>query len=633
MNVLVVDDNDINRKLLRVMLTAEGHKTVERANGLEALDSLERSQFDVLISDILMPGMDGYRLCYEIRRNQKLRNIPIIIYSSTYTSPADEQVALKAGADRFISRPAPASVLLDALKTVSASRKASAEPPAAPVEPQILKEYSERLVWKLEERNVELERTRTRLSEANEELRRVNESLERDISERKRAEEQVRHLAFHDALTGLPNRLLFTDRATVALNRARRRRRKLAAFFLDLDRFKVINDSLGHSVGDELLRGVAERLQTCIRKEDTVARLGGDEFILLVTGISSLEDAATLAQKIVEAIRAPFRVGDRELFVTTSVGVSVYPSDGEDADSLVRNADAAMYRAKEQGRDTYQLCTPGLHLESVGRLGLEDQLRHALQNEEFLLHYQPIVDVRSGRIPEAEALLRWKAEPATLRPYELISLAENCSLIIPISRWVLQNACAQIAAWQSSGSFRLRVGVNLSARHFQQPDLAGEISRTLERAGASAEFLDVEITESSAMQNLEESARVLRRLKELGVRISLDDFGTGYSSLSLLKRLPIDRIKIDQSFVRNVTRDPEDAAIVGAVIAMAHRLNLLVVAEGVETREQLEYLRKQGCDHTQGYLFSHALAASELEQFIRSAGESDSPLRDLLFSR
>jgi diguanylate cyclase (GGDEF)-like protein len=633
MNVLVVDDNETNRKLLRVTLAAEGHKTVERANGLEALESLERSKFDAVISDILMPGMDGYRLCYEIRRNQRFKSIPIIIYSSTYTSPGDEQVALKAGADKFISKPAPKEVLLEALKDLASTPRSPGAEVAAPgMEPDLLRQYSERLVWKLEERNLELEAAWADLVEENEDLHKANEALEKDVSERKRVDEQVKHLAFHDPLTGLPNRLLFNDRLAMALNQARRYQRRVATFFLDLDGFKAINDSLGHSIGDELLRSVAERLRTCLREEDTVARLGGDEFIFLVSSILSAEDAAIVAQKILDKIRPPFHLDGRELFVTASIGVSIYPSDGRDPEALVRSADAAMYQAKEEGRDTYQICTPGMSIQSVERLALENRLRHALAEDKFLLHYQPIVDLRSGRILEVEALLRWQAELGLVPPREFIPVAENSGLIVPISQWVLRSACGQAAGWRSTEESPLGVSINLSARQFQQPDLVGEVSRALEEAGLPAECLDLEITETNAMQDVEHSASVLRRLKDLAVHISLDDFGTGYSSLSYLRRLPIDRIKIDQSFVHNATDDPDDAAIVAAVIAMAHRLKLIVVAEGVETAEQLAFLRDQDCDRMQGYLFSHPLPASELEGLLRGGRELASPLQRLLFS-
>jgi len=438
-----------------------------------------------------------------------------------------------------------------------------------------------------------------------------------DITERKRAEEQVKHLAFHDALTGLPNRLLFNDRLAIALAQARRSGEKLVTLFLDIDRFKVINDSLGHAAGDELLRRVAERLQASVRAGDTVARLGGDEFIILLTRISSEENAAKVAAKFLQSVRNPFSVQERNVFITTSVGVSMYPNDGLDPETLIQNADVALYRAKEEGRDNYQLYAPAMNDRALQRLSLENRLREALPNEELILHYQPIVDVRSGRVCGAEALLRWRhPELGLLSPSEFITLAEISGLIVPIGHWVLKTACAQVREWQAMGYPHLRVSVNLSPRQFQQAKLVSQVTGSLAASGIDAGSLDLEITESSAMQNAELTINTLLELKRLGVAISLDDFGTGYSSLNYLKRFPIDRVKLDQSFVRDMTRNPEDAAIVRAVISMAHTLKLVVVAEGVETEEQLAFLRHHRCDEIQGFLFSPPVEAVEFQRLL-----------------
>jgi diguanylate cyclase (GGDEF)-like protein/PAS domain S-box-containing protein len=439
-----------------------------------------------------------------------------------------------------------------------------------------------------------------------------------DITERKRAEDQVKHLAFHDALTGLPNRLLFNDRLTMALAQAHRSRQKLATIYLDLDRFKVINDSLGHTVGDELLRRVADRLRLCIREEDTIARLGGDEFILLVPRLSSEEDVETVGQKILAAIRLPFRIDDREFFLTTSIGISVYPEDGIDSETLVQNADTAMYRAKERGRDNYQLYSPAMNPGAIDRLSLENRLRQALTNGELVLFYQPVLDLRDGHIRGAEALLRWRhPEKGLLKPADFITLAEISGLITPIGRWVLKSACEQIREWKAMGHPRLTVSINLSPRQFQQVDLVGEVATTLSASELEAGSLDLEITESSAMENPQLAISTLWELRKLGVGISMDDFGTGYSSLNYLKKFPIDRLKLDQSFVRDVVAKPEDAAIVRAVINMAHTLQLVVVAEGVENEEQLAFLRQQRCDEMQGFLFSPAIEAAEFEKLLR----------------
>jgi diguanylate cyclase (GGDEF)-like protein/PAS domain S-box-containing protein len=444
-----------------------------------------------------------------------------------------------------------------------------------------------------------------------------------DITKRKEAEEQIKNLAYHDALTGLPNRLLFNDRLSVAVAQAHRQGYRLAIFFLDVDRFKVINDSLGHSLGDRLLQGVARRLQSSVREGDTVARLGGDEFILLLPALNRTEDVAKVAEKILDSLKLPFRLEGRELYVTASMGISLYPDDGGDAEALIKNADTAMYRAKEQGRDNYQLYTPAMNATAVERLALENSLRKAMARDEMELVYQPLLDLGTGRVHGVEALLRWRhPERGLLLPSEFLPLAEITGLILPIGPWVLRTACARARVWQDLGHPHLTVAVNLSARQFQQPDLVAQVKRALEETGLAPRCLDLEITETNAMQNAEAAIHTLRELKTLGVRISIDDFGIGYSSLNYLKRLPIDTLKIDQSFVRDITSDPDDAAIATAVIALAHTLKLRVVAEGVETQEQLAFLAARHCDRMQGYLFSRPLPPQECGEFLGRTGRT-----------
>ncbi len=428
---------------------------------------------------------------------------------------------------------------------------------------------------------------------------------------------EIEHLAYHDALTGLPNRPLFIDRLIVGLAQAARNERHLAVFFLDLDRFKDINDSLGHSTGDQLLKEAADRIRHCVREGDTVARFGGDEFTLLVPNIDNVDDAAKIAQKIIETLKIPFFINDRELFVTTSVGVSIYPNDGADPETLVRNADTAMYRAKDQGRDNYQLYAPAMNARALERLALETMLRKALSQKELVLYYQPLVNVATRSIDGLEALIRWRhPELGLLSPANFISVAEMSGLIIPIGEWVLRTACKQVRAWHRRLDHPITIAVNLSARQFQAPDLVGQVRRALDESGLPPECLELEITESSAMQNSDNTIYTLRELKGLGVRIAMDDFGTGYSSLNYLKRFPIDTLKLDQMFVREVLTEQSDAAIVSAVIAMSHSLDLVVVAEGVETEAQFEFLRSQGCDRIQGFLYSAPLAAEQLEKYL-----------------
>jgi diguanylate cyclase (GGDEF)-like protein len=438
---------------------------------------------------------------------------------------------------------------------------------------------------------------------------------EREASEL--ATVEIEHLAYHDALTGLPNRPLFMDRLIVAVAQAHRANQRLAVFFLDLDRFKDINDSLGHSIGDQLLKEVAERIRRCVRDGDTVARFGGDEFTLLVPRIETVEEAAKTAQKILETLKIPFFIHDRELFVSTSIGISIHPIDGTDPETLVRNADTAMYRAKDQGRDNYQLYAPAMNARALERLALENMLRKAVAQKELVLYYQPLVDVNSRAIIGLEALIRWNhPELGLLSPAHFISVAEVSGLIIPIGQWVLMTACRQLKVWHRKLDHRITMSVNLSARQFSQPDLVDQVRRAIDESGIDPRCLELEITESNAMQNADNTIYTLRDLKALGVRIAMDDFGTGYSSLNYLKRFPIDTLKLDQMFVRDVTTDASDAAIVSAVITMAHSLRLTVVAEGVETEQQFAFLQEKGCDKIQGYLYSAPFAADELEPYL-----------------
>jgi diguanylate cyclase (GGDEF)-like protein len=430
-----------------------------------------------------------------------------------------------------------------------------------------------------------------------------------------KAASEKEHLAYHDPLTGLPNRGLCLDRLQQALAQAERHRYKIAVLFIDLDRFKEINDSLGHSTGDALLRIASRRIRDSVRASDTVARLGGDEFAVILHIIGRVEDACRVAQKIIDALREPFILAGHELTVTTSVGIAVYPLDGEDADALMRSADTAMYRAKQQGRDGYQLYTPAMNSRALEKLELENRLRKALRNGELCLYYQPLVDMKSGVVFGAECLIRWQhPELGLLPPDRFIPTAEASGLIVPIGNWVLREACRQAKTWQTRGH-ELVVSVNLSPRQFQQPDLAGQVRAALQEAELEGRWLELEITENSAMQDLQASVRILRELKSIGVRISIDDFGTGYSSLSYLKNFPVDTLKLDQSFVRDITR-PQDAAIASGIISMAHNLDLKVVAEGVETEGQFHVLRHNACDRLQGFLFSHPLPVDGFDRFM-----------------
>jgi diguanylate cyclase (GGDEF)-like protein/PAS domain S-box-containing protein len=444
-----------------------------------------------------------------------------------------------------------------------------------------------------------------------------------DITDRKVAEQKIEYHAYHDELTGLPNRVLFKDRLTIALGQARRFRRCVAVMFLDLDQFKFVNDTLGHSAGDQLLWGVGERLSNAVRDEDTVARLGGDEFTLLLNDLNGEHDAVTIAQKILQTIAQPFLLEGQELYLTTSIGIAVYPGDGDDAETLLKNADAAMYRAKELGRNTYQLCTPEMNRRAMERLNLQRALRRALDREEFEVHYQPIVTLENGTLVALEALIRWNhSERGLIDAAEFIDAAEEMRLLMGIGEWVLAVSAARMKEWQKISEQPIRLAVNLSTRQFQHRDIVRGLEGALRESHLDPASLAVEISETTAMMNVDLTLDVLRRIKATGARIWLDDLGTGQSSLRHLKRWPLDRIKIDHSFVREVPDDPSDAAIVSAVIAMAHALGLKVIAEGVETQPQLEFLRQQDCEEVQGHLVSRPLPPEGISELLRRITES-----------
>jgi diguanylate cyclase (GGDEF)-like protein/PAS domain S-box-containing protein len=443
----------------------------------------------------------------------------------------------------------------------------------------------------------------------------------RDVTERKRTEERLSYLAQYDPLTGLPNRTLFRDRLRSAIARAKREDRLVAVMFLDIDRFKDINDTLGHLTGDGVLQSVATLLKENLRSADTIARLGGDEFTVIIESISHIDQVGTIAEKMLRAFSQPMMAAGQEIYVTASIGIAVRTADVDDVDELLKHADIAMYHAKQEGRNNYQFYSESIHGKSPEQLSLEGKLRRAVERQEFVLMYQPQVNIASGRVVAAESLLRWQSPDLGLVPPDrFIPLAEETGLIVPIGEWVLQTACAQNKAWQEAGLPPIVISVNLSPRQFRQKNLLDAVVALIRDSRLDARFLELEITESMVMHRPEEVTVMLSRLDDIGVRLAIDDFGTGYSSLSYLKRFPVHKLKIDQSFVRDITTDRDDAAIVSAVVAMARSLELLVVAEGVETREQLAFLEKLNCDEYQGYFFSRPVPADEFaELLVRNA--------------
>jgi diguanylate cyclase (GGDEF)-like protein len=435
--------------------------------------------------------------------------------------------------------------------------------------------------------------------------------------QRQQTEAMMRYQAYHDLLTDLPNRTLFNDRLAVALASASRSSEQLAVMFLDLDRFKTINDTLGHTVGDSLLQNVSQRLIATLREGDTVARWGGDEFTILLPQITHVDDVSKAAQRVIQALEQPFCLEEHELYITPSIGIAIYNTDGDDAETLIKHADAALYQAKQMGRNNYRFFTPAMSAEAPELLALEQSLRRALEREEFLLHYQPQINIKTGKIVGMEALLRWQhPEMGLVSPKIFMPVAEESGLIVPIGEWVLRTACTQNRAWQEQGLLPICIGVNLSARQFHQPNLAEMIARVLQETGLDPQYLDLEVTETTAVQDVEFTKSVLQEMHRIGVNISMDDFGTGYSSLSHLKQFPLNTLKIDQSFVQDVTANTRDAHIVTAVITMARGLNLSVIAEGVETLAQLDFLQTNDCEHAQGYLFSRPVVVSEAAKLL-----------------
>ncbi len=441
----------------------------------------------------------------------------------------------------------------------------------------------------------------------------------RDVSLARAMAAEMTHSAQHDFLTGLPNRMLLNDRVNQAIGMVPRHAKKIGVLFLDLDGFKHINDSLGHPTGDKLLQSIAKRLVDCVRSSDTVSRQGGDEFVVLLSEMEQSEDAAISARRILQAVAEAHNIGEHELHVTTSIGVSVYPDDGDDAETLIKNADTAMYQAKENGRQSYQFFRPAMNVRAVERQSIEENLRRALERQEFSLHYQPIVNLRTGEISGAEALIRW-SHPVRgpVPPAHFIPVAEDCGLILPIGRWVLREACKQARKWLDAGLPLKTIAVNISSMEFRDEKFLASVFATLTETGLDPKALELELTESVLMKRAESAASVLKTLRASGVHIAVDDFGTGYSSLSYLRKFPIDALKIDQSFVRQITSAPDDTTIVTAVISMGRSMNLRVVAEGVETAQELAFLQAHLCDEAQGYYFSRPVLPEQFAKLLKT---------------
>lgn len=575
--ILIIDDEPVIRNVLCSVLR-EGYACTEAGSAEEALSLLRSEQFDLVISDINMGGMSGLEMIPHVHTATP-NTVVMMISGENGIETAIE--ALRVGAFDYLVKP------FDVQHVEAAVRRA-------------LDHHSLLEAKHLHENHLEeLVKQRT---------------------------EELNHQANHDSLTDLPNRILFEDRLTQAVVHAGRHQQKVAMLFLALDRFKKVHDTLGHALGCRLLRGVAERLTGCVHKGSTVARFEGDEFAMLLTHSdgTEIEDVVETIYQVNESFKVPFILDGNEVFITTSIGISLYPDDGRDAPTLLKNAGAALYRAKEQGGNNYQFYTADMNAKALRRLVLEGNLRRALERSEFEVYYQPQLDMSTGQIVGMEALVRWRhPELGLISPIEFIPLAEDIGLIIPLGEWVLRTACAQSKSWQDEGLGPVSLSVNLSARQFQQANLFDVVAQILLETKIDPHYLELELTESSIMKNAEAAVMTLSTLKVLGVRISIDDFGTGYSSLAYLKRLPLDVLKIDSSFVRDVTSNPDDAILVEAIITLAHNLRLKVIAEGVETPEQLEFLSQLRCDEWQGYLYSKPLPAEAFRKLLLKGGSAN----------
>lgn len=612
-HVLIVDDKEENLYYLQALLSGNGYLVDGAHHGAEALVKARQKPPIMIVSDLLMPVMDGYTLLRYWKADPKLKNIPFIVYTATYTEPEDERLALSLGADAFILKPCEPEDFLARFSDVLARDTVASPELPAPVsssESDRLKDYSVILIRKLEEKTLQLQE--------------ANEILQKDIARRKEAEDKIQHLAYYDLLTNLPNRRLLIDRLQHTLAVSARHHNHGAVLFIDLDHFKTLNDTKGHSVGDMLLVEVAKRLKSCMRSGDTLARLGGDEFVVILQDLSEDESQAAIqaesaCAKIIAAINQPFHLESYLYHSSTSIGVCLFRNQEITVDELLKRADIAMYQAKNAGRNTSRFYDPTMQAALEARAALESDLRIAIQEKQFKLFYQMQVD-HAGNVHGAEALTRWQhPQKGLVQPLQFIPLSEETGQILAIGQWVLDTACAQIKAWEKHPLTRnLQIAINVSACQFHDPDFVDQVSETLKRHKIKPGKLKFELTESLVLDNVEEAVIKMQALKTLGVGFSMDDFGTGFSSLSYLTKLPLDQLKIDQSFTRNMCMNDRDAVVVQTIIGMANNLGIEVIAEGVELEEQRAFLEKHHCNLCQGYLFSEPLPLEQFEAKLQS---------------
>jgi diguanylate cyclase (GGDEF)-like protein len=691
--ILLVDDDVMVRLMAAEALIASGFEVMEAADGEQALELFDRHEFSLVLLDVSLGGIDGFEVCRQLRERPHGRSLPIIMLTGMDDTHSIDS-AYSLGATDFVTKPLNWTLLVYRVRYGLRAAHTVAELETSERRLAVAQRVARLggWLWHVDEDRCERSRIcldlwgdtpaslhevpfgllsrvlspdRQHLREAMERARegepyqmsfRVQrsedtvvtlyeqalpvrdefgrvvriEGVTQDVTEREQAQRRIRFLAYHDSLTGLANRQMFREMLDHTLARSQRTGSRCALLYLDLDRLKRINDSYGHTLGDQILREVASRLIASIRSadvvahddslhEEVVARLGGDEFTVLLTDLSRAEDAARVAARICAELGRPLQVGHVEMVVTASIGIAIFPDNGADPETLLRHADMAMYAAKQRGRNTYEFFTEAMQQQAVERLSLEQDLVRALESGQFSLHYQPQIDAGTGRIVSAEALLRWEhPQRGTVSPVQFIPVAEETGLILPLGEWVVLTACRQMAEWRAAGLPVVPVAVNLSAHNFRSDSLLTSIAHALESTGLPSSYLHVELTESAVMQEPEAAMKTLGALKAIGLKLSIDDFGTGYSSLSTLKQFPIDLLKIDRSFVRDLPEDGSSASIVEAILALAHALGLGVVAEGVETAAQRDFLCSRRCGLMQGYLFSKPLPAAGFSQLLGS---------------